>query len=168
MRSFIEKIKRMVYWGWTMRNSYDFDYGYCQEVFLLKLKRLQHEMNTCEFHSNLEDLYALKGTPEDDFPENTLDCIKAYRALNVVIQLLERQQNSSFYGDFTGIYDFIQNYTHGDRGVLNIAKSTATVIPREEYSKKLLTLHHQEDRMSSRDRQWAFSLIAKYSGHWWV
>jgi hypothetical protein len=168
MRKLLRTIKNFFYYGWTLRNSYDFDYSYCEEAFLLKLKRLQHEMNTCPYHMNLDNLYALKGTPDDQFPENTLECIKAYRALNLVIKLLERQQDSGFYGDFIGIYDFMQNYTHDERDMFNIAKKDAIVLPRAEYSKKLLTLHQQEARMSSRDRQWAFSLIAKYGNHWWV
>jgi hypothetical protein len=168
MRSLIEKIKRIVYWGWTLRDSHDFDFGYSEQALLFKLRRLQECMNTDSWHMNLLDLYAIKGTLDDEFPENTLENIRGHRALNLVIMLLERQQKSSFYGDFTGIYDFIQNYTYGDRDILNIAKKDAILIPREEYSKKLLTLHQQEDRMNQRDRRWAYSLIAKYGNHWWT
>lgn len=168
MRRLLRTIRNFFYYGWTLRNSYDFDYSYCEEIFLLKLKRLQHEMNTCSFHSNLEDLYALKGSPEDQFPENTLECIKAHRALNLAIKLLERQQDSAFYGDFVGIYDFMRNHRHTERDMFNIAKKDAIVLSREDYSKKLLTLHQQEARMSMRDRKWAFSLVAKYGEGWWV
>ena len=170
---FLETLKRMFYWGYTLRKSGDYDFGFCEQVLLLKLKRLREAMNTCKWHMSLPDLYeALKEPIIEDYErECYIANIKAYRALNVVIQLLERQQDYNFYGEFSGLYDFIGNYASDrpdalsavlDRGLEKI------ILPHEEYRKRLLQLREIDGRMEERDRIWAYSLIAKYSRSWWI
>jgi hypothetical protein len=170
---FFETIKRMFYWAWTMRSSHDYDFGFTEQVLLLKLKRLRDAMNTSKYHMNLQDLYeALKDPTIEDFDrECYIANIKAHRALNVVIELLERQQDYSFYGDFSGLYNFIQNY-RSDRPdalseILDRHKHKIT-IPHEEYRKRLLHFREIDGRMEERDKRWAYSLIAKFSPCWWI
>lgn len=170
---FFETIKRMFYWAWIMRSNHDFDFGYTEQVLLLKLKRLRDAMNSCEFHMSIEDLYeALKEPTIDDYErECYIANIKAYRALNVVIQLLERQQDANFYGEFSGLYDFIQNYASDRPDALSAIldrNKDKIILPHEEYRKKLLQLREIDGRMEERDRRWAYSLIAKFSQGWWI
>lgn len=173
MRQILSQIKNFLYWGWTMRSNHDYDYGFCEQVLLLKLKRLREAMNTCKWHMSLPDLYeALKDPTIDDYErENHIANIKAYRALNVVIQLLERQQDYNFYGEFSGLYDFIGNYASDRPDALSAVldrNKEKIILPHEEYRKRLLQLREIDGRMEERDRRWAYSLIAKYSQSWWI
>lgn len=163
----------MFYWAWIMRSNHDYDYGFCEQVLLLKLKRLREAMNTCPYHHSLEDLYnALKEPTIDEFErECYIANIKAHRALNVVIQLLERQQDCNFYGEFSGLYDFIGNYASDRPDALSEVldrNKDKIILPHEEYRKKLLQLRKIDGRMEERDRIWAYSLIVKYSRNWWI
>lgn len=44
MRRIIEKIKRMLFWGWKLRDSYDFDAHTIYEILYLKLDRVYNVM----------------------------------------------------------------------------------------------------------------------------
>jgi len=39
--AFYESFCRFFYWGWKLRNSHDFDYGYLEEIILIKLQRIE-------------------------------------------------------------------------------------------------------------------------------
>lgn len=45
IRQWWETICRMCWWGWKLRNSYDWDYGYLDEMLYLKLDRMQKNMS---------------------------------------------------------------------------------------------------------------------------
>lgn len=173
MKHILSQIKNFFYWGWILRKSWNWDFGFCEEVLLLKLKRLREAMNTCKWHMSLSDLYeALKEPTIEDYErECYIANIKAYRALNVVIQLLERQQDCNFYGELSGLYDFIDNYASDRPDALSAVldrDKKKTILPHEEYRKRLLQLREIDGRMEERDRRWAYSLIAKFSNSWWV
>ena len=170
---FFETIRRMFYWAFVMRSNHDWDYSYAEQVLLLKLKRLQHAMNTCPYHYSLEDLYnALKEPEIGEFEkQHYIDSIKAHRALSVVIKLLERQQDCNFYGEFSGIHGFIEKYASDRPDALSEVldrNKDKIILPHEEYRKRLLQLREIDGRMEKRDRVWLYSLIAKYSKSWWV
>jgi hypothetical protein len=44
LRHYYRMICRMIWWGWKLRNSHDWDYGYMDEIIYLKLERMQKEM----------------------------------------------------------------------------------------------------------------------------
>lgn len=44
VRRFWEKLCRMCFWGWKMRNSYDWDFAYLYEMLYLKLDKMQQCM----------------------------------------------------------------------------------------------------------------------------
>ena len=173
MGRFLEKIQRFLFWGWTMRNSYDWDYGFVEQVLLLKLKRLKHEMDTASYHRNLEDLYNDLPNETGFDRDNTLQCIKAHRALNLAICLLERQTANLYYYDLVGIDRFNLAYTSPSntklRTMFNLpAKEDRILLTDEEYSGKLKELLHREYEIETRDAIWAYSLIAKYKRGMWT
>lgn len=44
IRNFFRAIKRFFYWGWKLRNNYDWDYSYIYQVLHLKLRRMYDDM----------------------------------------------------------------------------------------------------------------------------
>lgn len=165
MRSFIEQIKRFFYWGWTLRKSFDFDYGYTEQLLLLKLKRLLHTMNTDPYHMNLEDLYKYKDDPNNtQFDKDwAISAIKGHRALICVIKLLERRLNDSYYWDFVGITAYYeQNPINFD------SFNERTEEDRLRYINILKPMLDAERRLIDRDKKLIYNILYKYSDHWWT
>lgn len=53
--AFYEKVKRMIFWGWKMRNSWDFDACTIYDMLQLKLERLLYVFKNhghCEWNSD--------------------------------------------------------------------------------------------------------------------
>lgn len=89
--AFYEKIKRMIFWGWKMRNSYDYDAHTIYEMLQWKLERLLHVFkydghcvwNNSEDNKRMKDLKEAiellkrKNSADDD----DLNCVGEVRKI---------------------------------------------------------------------------------------
>lgn len=173
MYNLIQTIKRFFYWGWTLRKSYDWDYGYVEEMLYLKIKRLKHTMDTDKHHMNLDDLRkSLKELDPNHFNyefelSHTKETIRCYKALNIVVAILERRQQNDFYEDLSGFNAFFEKYTNGNKCRF-LSEEHKEVLPKEEYRPKFLALFEASERLKARDKEILYKLIAKYSDGWWT
>lgn len=172
MRNLIETVKRFFYWGWTLRNSYDWDYGYVETIIHLKLKRLKYAMDTDPYHMNLDDLRTLlkELDPNDinyEFEKtHTISTIKCHKSLRIVISILERRKKG-IYSEISGVHRLISNYTY-DGNALERDDSNKTIISKEEYRSRLRNASDMLHRMEERDQELLYKLMGKYSGGWWT
>jgi len=157
---FFQMIQRMFYWAWNMRENYDWDYSFVEQMLLLKLKRLLNEMETSPWHRNLEDLYKALPTETGFDRENTIHCIKAHRALILCIKLLERRTDSSDYYRISGLEDF---YEKNPIDILDFN----SVESKDRYSASR-PMRESYDRMEVRDKKWLYDLLHKWGECFWT
>lgn len=173
VRRFFATIYRFFYYGWKLKNSFDFDFGYTEQILFLKLKKLQNCMNTDPCHRNLNDLYeSLKTEENGSFDrDNTLQCIKAHRALNICVNILKRRDRGDYYSNLVGLSKFYDNVEHKSVKVEGTEYYTF-----ESYTKdgtpydgaKQTELYLKELEIENRDDQWLYSIISKYHNGWWT
>ena len=166
MMSLIEKIKRMLFWAWKMRNSYDFDYVYVEEMLLIKLKRLRHSMNNCPYHHSKQSI--LEELKQEDLDEETrkelLQSLRYYKSIDFAIKLLERRSSAStYYDDISGITQFYDENPLDFRQMMLHSKES-----RLDYYNKLKPLILIREKMIDRDKKMLYNTIAKYIEGWWV
>lgn len=147
--------------GWAMRRMYHYDYGYTEQVLLYRLKKLNHALNNDPYHHSLEKMrkevaeLKLLNSPEYDFSIEWMEnSIRAYRALNLTIKLLERFINNR-YDSIVGL-DKIPLPSFDDRDSVT------------EYVTVVRPLYDMIERMEARDKKLFYNLLAKYSDNWWV
>jgi hypothetical protein len=176
MRRMFEKLQRIIFWSWNMRDNFDFDYAYTEKVLLFKLKRLRDTMNTCSFHRNLQDLYKDlsemdENTSEFD-REHTTQLIQCYRALDIVVKILERRNKYDFYDDLVGLPKFMDTYTTASRveleNQLKMNVSHKIELDNSEYWRRLKPLMYLSKEVEARDKKWLYDLLRMYSDGWWI
>lgn len=161
MRSIFERIKRMFYWGWNLRDNFDWDYEYVEKMLLLKLKRLHWQMENATYHMNLQDLYAhLTSTTCEWDQAHTKQNIKAYRALPLCIKILKRRLNNSTYMRLSGYEKF---YEQNSLDFISIN----SVESKERYTASR-PMRESMNRMEQRDKKWLYDLLYKWGEYWWV
>ena len=157
--SLYRQLRRMLYWGWTMRSNYDWDFAYLEEMMLLKLKRMRKEM--------IKNCHCAWCT--EPFTEEK----ETMQSLNLTIKLLERLTTRS---DITyAIHSHNKmDEKWGDIVMNKVGKYytvTRTKVLTEE-DKELekedsLKLMDLNSNIYKRDRKWLYGIIAKYGPAWW-
>jgi len=163
MRHFFSCVGRFFYWGWALKESYDFDYGCLEEMIYLKLKRMAVVFEQDDMHCwcNDEDC--------DEYHE--------YRAFLLALKLAERLNTRSdiVYAKYAeekhterwGEYDFNREK---EKGILfsirrkNIVTEDDIILERKQ-NRALLDLSH---RIYQRDRRNFYAILDKYARNWWV
>lgn len=69
-----ETSERIIYWGWKLRNSHDWDYGYMEDMLLYKLQRMEKGVYLEGHH-----VWSKKS--------------REYRALKEIIHILKTRDN---------------------------------------------------------------------------
>lgn len=157
---FFETLQRMFYWAWKMRSNYDWDYGYVEQMMLLKLKRLLHAMETSPWHRNLNYLYEALPTETGFDRENTIQCIKAHRALILCVRILERRTDSDAYYRISGLQAFYEKNPIDIENINSVESRERFVASRP--------MIESMDRMEARDKKFLYDLLYKYSEGWWT
>jgi len=100
MRSSKEKIERMSFWGWHMRNSYDFDAGTVYDMLHLKFDRLHkcfRDHSTCMWTSD-ENSRAMRRVKIVSILSKRL------ATLNIRTNVEEHYKNFPPTGDYNRVY----------------------------------------------------------------
>lgn len=132
-------IGRIFFWGWHLRNSYDWDYIYLDEIIYLKLKRMKRVMES--------DPYRGEGLG----PKK-----RAWKALLRVIHILG-QENFDIKTQFPDVYFRKAKFAKDKREPLF-----------REISYYDLDLSQKQDDLFDKRRKEAYELIIKWRRHWWT
>lgn len=143
-----DKICRFFYWGWKMRNSYDWDSGFVYEMLQLKLQRM---VKACYHDGN--HVWSPKS--------------RQYKALVECIELCKRVNGSE-----TPYYDrFTAEFGPGARYRFEPIENSDCVKLLDDntaFYKKLRRLAFTEDQKLEKQRkERLFHLMAKWSDFWW-
>lgn len=112
MRRLIEQIKRFFYWGYKLRNSFDWDNGFLEEMILLKLKRMRACFNSEDYKHNRWSLKEEIQQPQIEFKQGLIEQYKADVAMDICIMILERRMDSNFYDRISGLDEFSKDFTY--------------------------------------------------------
>ena len=155
---FFETVERFFFWGWKLRNSYDWDHRYLVEIIHFKLKRMEKKFiknSRCTWTERLS-----KGHPSG-----------LAQKLKVAIKLSERYLNHDYsnetkhalhqekYGEFTFKSEKGYFITRYDK--------TKTEEENNKAKKAFSKLMKEEDERREAERVQLFEIISKYSEHWW-
>ena len=161
MNKLIDRIKRFFYWGWKLKDSFDWDSAYLEEVLYLKLVRMRKCFDSEDFHHNR---WSLKKEP--DFKQNLLEQYKADVALDICIALLKRRTVDFTYDKLSGLSEHIKDveFKFGeDKMILIVNGSPATV----EFLLKKKELYQVKQNLQDRDRKLLYFLMGEYLEGWW-
>lgn len=166
MRRLIEQIKRFFYWGWKLRNSFDWDNGFLEEMILLKLKRMRACFNSEDYKHNRWSLKEEIQQPQIEFKQGLIEQYKADVAMDICIMILERRMDSDFYDRISGLDEFSKDFTYNfDNGEFN-SLYKGQPVPKE-VAKKRNELVFKGDEIKTRDKKLLYYLMEKFSESWW-
>lgn len=139
MRAFIEKIQRMFYWGWKMRNSVDFDACAIYEMLYLKLDRV--------YNCFLVNSHCVWNSDPNS---------KGMRRLRIARELARRLS--------TDLY--IDNY---EKHLEKFPKEDDWLEFRMEDNerKSFLRAVKKDDYLVERDKEYLFELLNRNINFWW-
>lgn len=140
MRALLEKIKRMIFWGWKMRNSYDFDASTLYDMIYYKLDRV--------YNCFLEDSHCVW----NDGP-NT----KGMRKLRIARELARRLKDETY------TYHYEQYLLKYEPERLSTHWTSWTIRNRKEFKRAI----QRDSAMQKRDNDYLFKLLNKNLTHWW-
>lgn len=147
-----ERICRMLYWGWAMRDNYDFDSGFMFDMEVLKLKRLLWVFENEGHHWEECEKYAPK--------------MKSIRlAIKIGDKLLE-DRYMKHYDLHVAKWGRITHHSEPIPGSPNFK-----MVPSREMSdkerKEFLEAFETDDRIRARHRRWFYDIIKVHGERWW-
>jgi len=166
MRRLIEQIKRFFYWGYKLRNSFDWDNGFLEEMILLKLKRMRTCFNSEDYKHNRWSLKEEIQQPQIEFKQGLIEQYKADVAMDICIMILERRMDIDFYDRISGLDEFSKDFTYNfdNREFTSLYKGQP--VPKE-IAKKRHELFLKAEEIKARDQRLLFDLMGKYISGWW-
>jgi len=153
-------LARMIYWGWFMRDSYDWDFYHLEVMMLAKLKRMRKEMTT-----NGHCSWCV--TPEEDSEGGLLN------KLDLAIYLLNRQVNRNVVGYAVGTHakhdakwgEIKWDWKSGYVKIWRDNASTPELETQERQEYRLVM--DMDDKIYSRDRKILYYILEKHGPGWW-
>ena len=153
-----EMIKRMIFWGWRMRYSYDFDGHLVYDVIHIKLKRLYQCMKT-------------NGHLMWNSDENN----RNMRRLNEAVELSKRMMNQSDYYSLKSLYETQEKFGKLKTSFVKIENSTCSKMESkwgdgtndsaaDAFNRKRRD-HWDKIKKQDQDRLWY--LLNNYLESWW-
>lgn len=148
LKSKYKMLCRMFYWGWHMRNSYDYDARTIYKVLYRKLSRLQYEM------------------------ENDGHCIWNDSNTNLMKKLKESKQLAKKLSK----YSYSKNYEQVFKKYKSNKKENivffdlhkdAKCIDSALYSFIVRKAFNKDSNEEAYDKKRLFYLLEKYIQHWW-
>lgn len=153
----------MIFWGWNMRWSYDFDASTIYDMLHLKLNRLHTEFKDnghCVWNGNIDhpDMKRIRVATELAKRLSTEGyTLRACREHEKKWGACEMTSRPVFIGKNVG-YGKVLDFTY---------PNASTDKLREICNKDLLRIHKKYDRMQIEDRKYLFRLLDKYIKQWW-
>jgi hypothetical protein len=155
----IGKIERFFYWGWKMRDNYDWDSCYLLDVLLFKLERIYRESI-----NNTHYVWTQDRADKEEY--------RAMVALRICITLLKRltKRGTLFYAP--AAYDKHEakwgDFVSGVTGVLSLRRENVTPENQEEEKADFRALMDFSHKIYSRDYDLLWKLLKEYSPQWWT
>jgi hypothetical protein len=155
VRRFGKTVARACYWGWTLRDSHDWDHGYLDTMVALKLRRmLDAQIGPQSYHS----------------PECP-NYLPKVRSLKLAVKLAERLQADKYNDSPKYPLDFKFEQTEKSQKQVTFQMVPYNPARKEKaselYQKLALDEWARHDRRRDRDRQIMYRIIAKYGTFWW-
>jgi hypothetical protein len=159
IRSIYGTIKRFLYWGWKMRDNYDFDHTYIYIMLKLKISRMS------------------KLFIENDYTEDE-DWNHSRRAMEFCINVLDRLIEDEYSNKQTDILDAKFGASEMTSEQIASGKTFRVIFMRngieesktpdhEEYHEEFLRRINFADRKRKRDINLLFKVMEQRIEYWW-
>jgi len=155
IRSNFATLKRMLFWGWNLRNSYDFDANTVYRVLFLKLERIHNEM---KYNSHLD--------------WNSTESSKLMKRLCEAKMLAKKLSEQEYQKNYNFIKQKYKN-TEGNNRIfilIDMEKSwypNAKNIDRKTFNFFIKASFSKDRKEYIIDKNRLFYLLNKYLEHWW-
>jgi hypothetical protein len=150
------KARRMLYWGWAMRNNYDWDHDFIIEMLVLKMERMRNYFLKHGYHSTECKNYKPK-----------------MQSISLAIKLGHRLLRNE--------YEMHQRAFAKKYGPLNIRTTPESSTPNsvtliftlnkayvtDDQLRESAEAWQADENMKNRDYQRFYKIISKYSTYWW-
>lgn len=158
-RGIIRQIRNFFYWGWKLRHDRNYDFGYLEEMLLMKLIAMRNYFRDYGVHSWCQD--------EDS--DERID----WKALELTIKLLEKsiahdngesilKNNLDKWGEW--VY-------HDEEGgsILNRVRPEKVITEedKQQWKKEWYGQNVREDNIARKYRKIAYRLMEIYGRRWW-
>lgn len=158
IRQFFRTIGRFFYWGWKLRNNYDFDYQYLEDIIYLKLKRMENQFK----NGPTEWGWDLRNSP----PKMRLG-----RVFKQCVELSRRLVEE----DYSKHSDAILEQKYGqyiyldkpEKGLWFRREKLTTEDIKQKYYKDARRLNKSDEKREQSDREELHRLLGKYGRHFW-
>lgn len=167
MRKLIKQIKNFFSYGWALRNQFDWDNAYLEQIMLLKLKRMRACFNSEDYKHNRWSLKEEIQQPQIEFKQGLIEQYKSDVAMDICIMILERRSDSDFYSRISGLDELTKDLDHRieeDGTFVTLYKGEP--VPKEMRDKQF-ELYRKEEAIKARDQELLGHLLGKYLSHWW-
>lgn len=148
-KSFIEKLRRMVYWGWKMRNSYDFDAHTIYDMLHYKLDKI--------YQSALKDPYHVWTDPNTKLMKRLKEAsilAKRIREDNYQIRAFQEADEK-----FTYKHWLVPSLTHRKSSLFKKTPERARLFYKGRDRIYMKVQQHEVERFHM--------LLEKYIDRWW-
>jgi hypothetical protein len=159
IRRWYRTVERMVSWGWAMRDNHDWDSQYLLEVILYKLERIYKESI-----SNTNFVWTQDPSDKDEY--------RPMVALRICIMILKRltKRDSIFYaeGAYAKFEEKWGDLVPSGTGLLNFKRANSSPDRAAEEDADYKYVSDLSYGIYSRDYNLLWTLLNKYSPHWWT
>lgn len=149
------KLARFFYWGWNLRNSYDWDYSYLYEIMLLKMKRM---------YTAIEN-----GSTEEKEKKKILRTLKD--AINYCDKLLKDDytRNLDKVDQKWGEHEFAFNpsETKGFSTMYSFNRNALNPKDQKKADKEILNAYQKDEFEKTMDKMGLFQTMEENIGKWW-
>lgn len=156
----LKRILRFFYWGWMLKDSYDFDAQYIYQMLYLKLERMEKSFTLnghCVWNSN---------------PNN-----KEMRKLRIAKTLAKRlwEDDDKTEQDEINRLDLkwgetIREFTPAPNGLNRYTiknRNVDSVEEQEKANKEYFSVHEKSSRKMQSEKKELFKLLSKHIDTWW-
>ena len=139
-RHFFDSIERFFFWGWNMRHSYDWDYGYLYKMIYLKMKRMEKDFDECK--------YSVKWTDSN-----------AMHQFKVAKGCMQRMCEKDYCED---------EYDHYFKEYPSIIVDSTFTHPKGSDNKRFMRIVRREEYLRQQDIKMFADIFIKHSRKWWT
>lgn len=161
VRNFIASVRMFFFWGWRLRNNYDWDYGYLMDFIKIKLKRMDKAL-----HAKNKEY------------ELSYDQFKSQQALRLAILLLERFEDRGSETGYAinackshnlkwGSLETNMLETEAGTDIRFWRKNAKTEAEKEQEAEEYRKLMNLDHEIYKRDVKIFWNIMQKYHTTWW-
>lgn len=159
VRNFANQFMNFFYWGWKLRNDQDYDYGYLEEMLLMKLKSM---------HGYFKNFGHLAWN-QDENSEERAD----WKALELTIKLLEKviahnNGKDILKHDLAKWGEWVHHDEEGGSILSKFRPSKAlSEEDKKQWKEEWWEQMDKEGRICLKYRKLVYRLMEKYGRAWW-